>query len=85
MPHPGLIAESPPGALVAEADLRPNQIQELADQIGELTRLATAASGTPLAFHLRITLSGSQQISSESLATLNEVLQKVSGNLKMSR
>src|SRR5262249_3342514 len=29
-----------PGVRVARADLRPNQLQDLADQVGELTRLA---------------------------------------------
>ena len=70
--------------MVVEADLRPNEIQELADQIGELTRLA-AAGDTQLAFHLRVTLNGSQRPSSENMARLDAVLQRVSGNLKLSR
>lgn len=82
MPHPGLIAEPPPGTLVAEADLRPNEIQELADQIGDLTRLA-AATETHLAFHLRIQMTSSQPSSPENVANFNTVLQKVASNLKV--
>jgi len=60
-----------PGVLVAEAILRPNELQELADQIGELTRLATEA-GAELTFHIRIEVSGAD---TQGLAPdLNDVL-----------
>lgn len=84
MPHSGRIAESPPGALVVEAQLSTGEIQELADQIGELKRLATEA-GAQLAFRLHVEVNGSQTFSDENVAKLNAVLQKVSGNLKLSR
>jgi uncharacterized protein DUF499 len=82
MPHPGLIAESRPGVRTAEANLSTAEIQNLADQIGDLKKLATEA-GTELTFRLRIEISGSQNLASESEAKLNAVLQKVSGDLKI--
>ena len=39
-----------PGVLVAEADLRPNEIQDLADVIGDIV---SVAAGYDLTFHLR--------------------------------
>jgi hypothetical protein len=63
MPIPVVTLPSPalppkPGVRVAEADLRPNEIQDLADVIGELT---SAAVGSNLKFHLRIELDGDGQ------------------------
>jgi hypothetical protein len=48
-----------PGVLVAEANLRPSQIQDLADQLGELTK---AVVGYDLKLHLRIELGGAKAV-----------------------
>jgi DNA-directed RNA polymerase subunit L len=67
------------GVRVAEADLRPNEIQDLADEIGDLT---TAAVGNDLKFHLRIELGGDIQPNNEVVEKLNKILKEVSDNLK---
>ena len=68
-----------PGVRVAEADLRPNEIQDLADVIGELT---AAAAGNDLKFHLRIELGGEIPPQNEIPEKLNKILKDVSDNLK---
>lgn len=69
-----------PGVRVAEADLRPNEIQDLADVIGDLT---TAAVGHDLKFHLRIELGGDITPQKDVLETLNKILRDVSENLTL--
>ncbi|MGO8947109.1 MAG: hypothetical protein ACLQUY_05495 [Ktedonobacterales bacterium] len=69
-----------PGVIAAEAYLRPSEIQELADQIGELTKVATAA-GIELTFHVRIEVRGNQGVSAPTLSKLNDVLEQVSSGL----
>jgi len=69
-----------PGVLTTQAHLRPNQIQDLADQIGDLTK---AAIGLDLAFHLRIELKGASRPADEVVAKINQVLQEISKELKL--
>ncbi len=69
-----------PGVRVAEADLRPNEIQDLADVIGELT---AAAVGYELKFHLRIEL-GSKTSPPQTIADqINQILQQVSREMHL--
>ena len=77
---PGRPPKLQPRVLVAEAELQPNEIQELADQISAITR---AAAGLVLKFHLRIEL-GSSPISSEDIvAQINQLFQEISISLKL--
>jgi hypothetical protein len=65
-----------PNLLVAEAELRPSEIQDLADQLSELRKLAGTAE---LRFRLRLELDGhAQSVGEEAVARLNELLAKVS-------
>jgi hypothetical protein len=66
--------------LFAQAELTPSQIQDLADVIGDLKK---AAAGKDLRFTLRIEFAVTEKPSDEIVAKLNEVLQGVSGELKL--
>ena len=78
---PATIAERP-GVLVAQADLRSDEIQELNDQMGELTKAATAA-GVVLRFHLLVEAGG--KLSPDAVARLNTLLAQVSPHLMLTR
>lgn len=64
--------------LVAEADLRTNQIQDLAEHVADIAR---AAVGEDLKFHLRIELGGGNKPSNDVVAKINEILKNVSDRL----
>ncbi|HYT89879.1 MAG TPA: DUF499 domain-containing protein [Gemmataceae bacterium] len=68
-----------PGVLVAEADLRPSQIQDLADQLGELTK---AVVGYDLKLHLRIEVGGVKTVPPELVAKLNAMLAEVAKEMQ---
>jgi hypothetical protein len=71
--------ELKPDSLVAEAELRPNEIQDLGDQVLELRK---AAGQSELRFRLRVELDGhGQSPEAETVARLNELLAKVSKSL----
>jgi hypothetical protein len=69
-----------PGVRVAEAELRPNEIQDLADSIGELIE---AAAGHELRFRLRIELDGADSLSDEAVEKISSVLGEVSKDLTL--
>ena len=70
----------PPDVLVAEAYLEPNQIQDLADQIPELTK---TAAGQDLKYHLRIELKGDVRAREELSNKINRLLDKISDKLHL--
>lgn len=69
-----------PGVLVAEAELATNEIQDLAEVIGNI-RLATA--GHELKFRLRIELGDSGLPPDEVVKKVNELLKGVSAKLQL--
>ena len=69
-----------PGVFIAEADLRPNEIQDLADVMGELT---AAAAGNDLKFHLKIELGGKIPAADDVLKKLNHILQGITDKLQL--
>jgi hypothetical protein len=71
---------SKPGVLTAEADLRPSQIQDLADALGDL---GAAAAGHGLKFHLRIELGGEKPPTPEVTKRVNEVLKEALGDVQV--
>ncbi|OGK75197.1 MAG: hypothetical protein A2X53_06550 [Candidatus Rokubacteria bacterium GWA2_70_23] len=71
---------SPKGVLVAESEVRPNEIQDLADQVGELVKLAI---GLELKFALRVELGGAARPSTELLAKINEILRAIRSDLEL--
>ena len=75
-------ATKPPGLLTAEAMLEANGIQDLADQIPEITR---AAIGTDLKFNVRVEFGGDEPPSAEAVARINALLAEVSDLLRLHR
>jgi hypothetical protein len=69
-----------PGVLVAEAELQPNQIQDLAEQVADIKK---AAIGLDLKFRIRIELGGVQSPSDEPVVQINQMLEEISDKLKL--
>ncbi len=74
------VIEKKPGVVVADADLTPAQIQDLADQVGELARVAV---GYEVRMHFRIEVGGAKQLPPELLARLNGLLGEVAEDLRL--
>jgi hypothetical protein len=68
------------GVLVVEAPLRVDEIQNLNDVVGDLTK---AAVGLNLQFTLRMELGPAEQVSDETRAKVNVLLAEVSGKLRL--
>ena len=71
---------NPSGLLTAEAVLEANGIQDLADQIPEITK---AAIGNDLKFSVRVELGGKGPPSAEAVEKINELLAEVSDTLRL--
>jgi len=69
-----------PGILTAETDLRPNQLQDLAEVVGEL---GTTAAGCGLKFHVRIELGGKGKPAPEVVKRVNEILKETLGDVEL--
>lgn len=69
-----------PGVLVAEADLSPSELQNLAEQVGALTK---AAAGQETKYRLRIEFGGTKRPADAQVAKLNTVLKEVSAKLEL--
>jgi hypothetical protein len=72
--------EPKPGLLIAESYLEPNQIQDLADQIPEITK---AAAGQDLKYYVRIELKGEKKDKEKVVKEINDLLKDVSEDLKL--
>jgi hypothetical protein len=68
----------PSGTLVAEGDLQPGQIQDLADSMGELLK---AAEGNELRFRLRIELGGKDSLAQQVIEKINDILRSISDEI----
>ena len=69
-----------PAMLRAEAALEANGIQDLADQIPEITK---AAVGNDLKFKVRIDFGGEKSPDLEAVKKINELLSDVSDSFKL--
>ncbi|MDH7578534.1 MAG: DUF499 domain-containing protein [Bacillota bacterium] len=69
-----------PGFKVAQAELRPHQIQDLAEIVGELVN---AAVGYELVFRLRVELGGAAALPDEVVQTVNRLLAGVAKDLQL--
>ena len=70
----------PSGVLVAEADLEAHGIQDLADQIPDMT---AAAVGTGLKFNIRIEFGGETRPDPEAVEKINALLGEVDDTLRL--
>ena len=69
-----------PGLLTAEATLEASGIQDLADQIPELTK---AAIGNTLMFNVRVQFEGTDPRDVEVVDRINRLLSEVSDDLRL--
>jgi hypothetical protein len=76
-PTPSQLA---PGLLVAEAELRLNELQDLADAIANIRQ---AAVGFDLKLRLRLELSGASRPPDDVVAKINLLLQDISAQLRL--
>ncbi len=72
--------ETPPSALVAAADLEPHELQNLVEVLPDII---ARAAGVPLKLHLRITLGDKTKVPTELRSSLNELLEGVNTNLRL--
>lgn len=72
----------PYGAYVAESELRPDEIQSLAEMMGDLLR---EAAGLDLKFKVQIQLIGDGTVPDDRVAALNEVLAQVSEEIRLGK
>ena len=73
-------ALKPQGLLIAEAVLEANGIQDLADQIPNITK---AAIGNDLKFNVRVEFGGETAPPPEAVKRINELLSEVSDDLRL--
>jgi hypothetical protein len=69
-----------PGVHIAEAELKPNQLQDLADIVGDLVH---AAVGHDLKFRVRVELRSTDSKSEETVGKINKALKDVAPELQM--
>ena len=69
-----------PGVFVAEAELEVHGIQELADQIADIS---TAAIGTKIKYKIRVEFGGETPPDPEAVEKINELLGEVDDSLKL--
>ena len=79
-PQIPLPSQPAPGMLVAEAELRLNELQDLADSIANIRQ---AAVGFDLKFRLRLELSGASRPHDDVVAKINMLLQDISEKLRL--
>jgi hypothetical protein len=76
------VATFVPTLLVAEADLQNYELQDLAEQVGNLMKETV---GMNLRLHLRIELGPASQVSEATLARVNDLLAEVSEKLRLEK
>jgi len=67
--------------LAAEADLKVALVQDLAEQVGELARLAV---GYDVRMRFRIEVGGAKPVPADLVEKLNQVLAEVAKDLRLS-
>jgi hypothetical protein len=66
--------------LVAEADIRPSEIQDLAEHVGAITK---AAAGFDPKFRIRLEMGGPKKPGPDVVEAINGILREVSKHLKL--
>ena len=70
----------PRGAHTGTAVLEPNELQDLVDALPDVVR---TAAGVPLQFQVLITLGDGDDVPSETVTSLNELLESVNADLRL--
>jgi hypothetical protein len=78
----GAYGSKPKGVYTSSALLQPNQLQDLVDVLDDIVK---AAVGVALRFQLQISLGDGEDISSEKLREVNQLLESVSPELRVQK
>ena len=70
----------PEDGRTAATELEPNELQDLVEALPDVLK---AAAGVPLRFGISITLGDGDEITSESVASVNEILERVHPELRL--
>lgn len=81
-PTPPLPVSPPRDTLCTESELEPSELQDFIDGLSEILK---TAAGLDLRFSLRLEVGKGQELTTDQLAKLNEVLAKACGKLKFER
>ncbi|MBX6323511.1 MAG: hypothetical protein IRY94_16935, partial [Rhodospirillaceae bacterium] len=79
-PQPGGYVPKPKGVYTSSAALEPSALQDLVDVLPDVVK---AAAGVPLQFQLAVTLGDGQEISTETVESINRLLEEVSSDLRL--
>jgi hypothetical protein len=81
-PPPGPYTPRPQGIYYASAALDASAFQDLVEVLPDLLKIA---AGIPLQFHLSVTLGDGQEVSPETVGSVNQLLEQVSTDLRLTR
>ena len=79
-PRPGEKVEERTGVYASAAELDPSNLQDLMDVLPDIIKVA---AGVPLQFRLSVTLGDGQEVASDTVESLNTLLEDVSANLRL--
>lgn len=79
-PTPREYTPQPKGVYTCSAALEPSALQDLIDVLPDVIK---TAAGIPLQFHLSVTLGNGQEVGSEVIASINQLLKNVSTDLQI--
>ena len=79
-PAPAPVPTPRPGARTGQAELKPSQVQDLADIMGDLLK---AKAGLELTFHVRVEVAGKDTPSDAAIEAINAVLKTVSPEMQV--
>jgi hypothetical protein len=79
-PPQGPFVPKPKGVYTSSAVLEPSELQDLVDALPDVVK---AAAGVPLQFQLSVTLGDGQEIGSETVESINKLLEEVSPDLRL--
>jgi hypothetical protein len=79
-PQPGGYVPKPKGVYTSAAALEPSALQDLVDVLPDVIK---AAAGVPLQFQLSVTLGDGQVVGSETVESINKLLEEVSADLRL--
>jgi hypothetical protein len=77
-PPQGGYVPKPKGVFTSSAALEPSALQDLVDVLPDVVK---AAAGVPLRFQLSVTLGDGREISTETVESINKLLEEVSSDL----
>ena len=68
------------GVYTSSVELDPSNLQDLIEVLPDIIK---AAAGVPLQFKLSVTLGDGQEVGSDTIESLNTLLEEVSANLRL--